>query len=127
LSTNGQQVQTSGGFSQTDGVSTNLLMYPLGISGDTVVGFRSIFADGKFIPMGTLETGGVYTTLSDPLGVNGTWITGMDGATLAGYYQDAAFNFHGFTATLDVPEPATVALLLCGAVSFLMPRRRGGA
>jgi hypothetical protein len=35
--------------------------------------------------------------LNDPNGVNGTFITGISGSTIVGYYWDNYYNVNGFT------------------------------
>ncbi len=50
-----------------------------------------------------------YTTINDPLGVNGTYPMGVSGSNVVGYYRDAAKVAHGFLydgstfTTLDDP------------------------
>ncbi len=50
-----------------------------------------------------------YTTLDDPLGVNGTWAYGISGNNIVGSYTDGSGNNYGFLyngstyTTLDDP------------------------
>ena len=47
--------------------------------------------------MGSFTTSGAYTTLDDPLGVNGTFAYGIsDSGEIVGFYYDAADTAHGF-------------------------------
>jgi PEP-CTERM motif len=60
---------------------------------------------------------GNYTTLDDPLGVNGTYATDINDASLiVGYHFGTGINReHGFLAsTSAVPEPCTWAMMLMG-------------
>jgi len=51
-----------------------------------------------------------FTTLSDPLGTEGTYATGISGTDIVGYYVDSSGNDHGFLCsgttytTLDYPS-----------------------
>jgi len=53
-----------------------------------------------------------FVTLDDPAGVNGTFISGISGNTIVGYYTDASYLDHGFVysgssfTTLDDPAGA---------------------
>ncbi|HZZ44375.1 MAG TPA: hypothetical protein VFE58_15680 [Tepidisphaeraceae bacterium] len=69
-----------------------------GISGGTVVGF---YGDGFSFPHGFMYSGGVYTTLDDPLATTGTLPTAVDGNTVVGFYDDAA-GTHGFVETSGI-------------------------
>ena len=64
-----------------------------------------------------------WTTLDHPSATS-TYLNGIDGANMVGYYTDSSGNNHGFmvTATSPVPEPAAILLALFGLA--LLPRRR---
>jgi hypothetical protein len=57
-----------------------------------------------------------FTTLDDPLGVNGTWASGIAGNNVVGSYKDSSGATHGFLfngssyAPLDDPSAANVGL-----------------
>jgi hypothetical protein len=92
---------------------------------------------------GFLFSNGNYTTLDDPLGLNGTYATGVnDASKIVGYYLAPEFNpvggffgsfGHGFLASehgIDplastVPEPSTWAMKLIGfaGLGFMTYRR----
>lgn len=62
-------------------------------AGGTIVGS---FSNGS-ITHGFVDTGGTFTAVSDPLGINGTWATGIDNRDdIAGYYVDGGGITHGF-------------------------------
>jgi len=66
-----------------------------------------------------------YTTLDDPLGVNGTIAIGISGNNVVGYYVDTSQNIDGFEASIEpAPEPTTLALAGLGGLSLLLFRRR---
>src|SRR5438876_796008 len=50
-----------------------------------------------------------FTTLNDPLGVNGTYAYGISGSVIVGGYYDSGFHIHGFSydgatyTTIDDP------------------------
>ena len=93
----------------------NFATAPCGISGNNIVGYFQVPDSYQF---GFLDNGSTYSTLNDPLGKNGTWVTGIHGSNIVGYYKDSAGNFHGFETS--VPEPSTFLLLAVGSVSLLV-------
>jgi hypothetical protein len=107
--------------------------YASGISGNTVVGFyQSSSGTGGWTGSGVyqggtgtssfLYNGSGYTTLNDPLAVNGTLAYGTDGNNVVGYYNGNQAKAHGFIyngssyTTLDDPLGvwATVATGISG-------------
>jgi hypothetical protein len=114
------------GFSETGGVFTTVAdplanplwgpallgasTQPMGISGGTIVGFY--YGADDLMVHGFTETNGVYTTLDNPLAsagdgapVGGTFLTGISGSTIIGYYTDASDNAHGFSEAGGVFTP----------------------
>jgi hypothetical protein len=92
--------------------------YPLGISGNNIVGFYLDSSDNAhgFLYNDSTQT---YTTLDDPLagsGYFGTYACGISGNNIVGYYQDSSGQEHGFETTIPTPEPSTFALLSVGAI-----------
>ncbi len=71
-------------------------------SSGSVVGGTTVTISGTNLADG-------FITLDDPMGVNGTYITGISGSTVVGQYQDANSVYHGFVyngssfTTLDDP------------------------
>ena len=67
-----------------------------------------------------------WTPLDHPSATS-TYLNGIDGANMVGYYTDSSGNNHGFMVTATspvppVPEPAAILLALFGLA--LLPRRR---
>ena len=56
-----------------------------------------------------MDNNGTYTTI-DPTGSINTYVTGIDGNNIVGYYEGSGGVYHGFLDT--VPEPSTLVLLL---------------
>ena len=98
-------------FTPLNGPSGATECQAFGIDGSNVVGQYS-----TTLHHGFLYNGSSYTTIDDPLGVK-TFIDGIDGNTLVGYYIDSSNVNHGFVAT--VPEPSTFILLGLGAITLL--------
>jgi hypothetical protein len=63
------------------------------ISGNKIVGWYTAGLQGG---RGFLYDGSTYTTISHPLGVNGTNAWGIDGNNIVGQYIDASNKSHGF-------------------------------
>jgi hypothetical protein len=76
------------------GLGTALNTQASGINAaGTIVGS---FSNGT-ITHGFVDTGGAFAAISDPLGVNGTWATGIDNhGDIVGYYVDGGGITHGF-------------------------------
>jgi hypothetical protein len=92
-----------------------------GVSGGTIVGD---YLDSEAGSHGYVYDGSTYTTLDDSLGVNGTYVTGIDGTTIVGYYVGGTgVGINGFIATA-VPEPTSLSLWTVGALILLRRRRR---
>jgi sugar lactone lactonase YvrE len=82
-----------------------------GISRNTIVGSYAI---PSFVGLGTshgfLYANGSYTTLDVPNATGGTYVNGIDGSNIVGYYIDSAEKTHGFLyngtnyTTLDDPN-----------------------
>ncbi|MBX7073979.1 MAG: hypothetical protein K1X71_12600 [Pirellulales bacterium] len=66
---------------------------PHDISGNKIVGWYTAGVQGG---RGFLYDGSTYTTISHPLGVNGTSAWGIDGNRIVGQYDDANKVAHGF-------------------------------
>ena len=65
-----------------------------------IVGF---FTDASNKQHGFIDNGGVFTTIDNPLGVNGTSLNGInDAGEVVGYYTDANNVTHGFVANPTV-------------------------
>jgi hypothetical protein len=76
-------------------------------------------------PTGFIYDGGTWTPFNDPLGVEGTYLFGInDEGDIVGTYLDAQGNEHAFVAT-PTPEPAALALFATGLVGLGFVRRRG--
>ena len=72
---------------------------------------------------GFVSAGGVFTTVSDPNGVNTTIVNGInDLGQLVGFYVDGG-NTIGFVAT-PTPEPASLLLMGSGLLAGLGVLRR---
>jgi hypothetical protein len=102
---------------------------------------RGFYYDSLHRQNGFLFSNGNYTTLDDPLGINGTYATGIsDASVIVGYYLSNGFNSdggslasigHGFLASehgslaSTVPEPSTWAMMLIGfaGIGFVTYRR----
>lgn len=65
-----------------------------GISGNNVVGSYQLA--NTYQNIGFLYDGTNFTTISDPLGVEGTTALGIDGNNIVGNYVDASDVTHGF-------------------------------
>jgi hypothetical protein len=64
--------------------------------------------------IGFIDNGGVFTEISDPLGVRGTYIYALNNAgVIGGTYVDADGNWQAFLAT-PVPEAPTWVAMLAG-------------
>ena len=78
------------------------------------------YADSSGIAHGFTFKNGVYTTVDDPLGVQGTAVTGIsDSGQIVGFYGDASGNFHvfvdsngAFTTISDAAPTELLALAL---------------
>jgi hypothetical protein len=92
--------------------------YATGISGTNIVGY---YTDTNGVTHGFLFNGSTYTTLDDPNAggpysefyydvTGGTWVCGIEGNNIVGYYTDNSGNVHGFIyngstyTTLDDPN-----------------------
>ena len=69
-----------------------------------------VYIDSSGTLHGFLDSGGIYTTLDDPLGAKGTVANGInDAGQIVGYYVDSSGTPHGFLysggtyTTLDDP------------------------
>jgi probable HAF family extracellular repeat protein len=67
-----------------------------GISFNSIVGYYGDLSGSTAINKGFLYNGSTYTTLSDPLGANGTFAQGISGINIVGYYVDNSGMNHGF-------------------------------
>lgn len=63
-----------------------------GINGAATVGTYGL-GSGTF---GFIDSHGTFTTISDPLGVGYTTVSGGIGAYVVGHYIDSSYNYHGF-------------------------------
>jgi hypothetical protein len=77
-----------------------------------VAGYYGLSSEGP--DQGFIEQGGHFTTIDDPLGVNGTNVTwDNDLGVIGGWYYDASGTAHGFTyihgtfTTIDDPNAGT--------------------
>jgi probable HAF family extracellular repeat protein len=69
------------------------LAFGINDAGQIVGGYR----DSSGIPHGFLYSGGVYTTINDPLGTNGTFAFGINNKSqIVGEYIDSSGIPHGF-------------------------------
>lgn len=95
----------------------------LGISPDGIVGFYSdpntLSSPGTH---GFLYANNAYTTFDDPDTIISTLPYAVSGNNIAGYYYGDDGG-HGFIATLNTPEPTTLALLAL-ACPLLLHRKR---
>ena len=57
-----------------------------------------------------------YTTIDDPLGVEGTIANGISGNNIVGHYSDSSGTAHGYEA-IPTQEPSTLAMGALGATS----------
>jgi hypothetical protein len=106
-------IDASGTFTTLSGPTGALATEATGISGGTVVGNYKSSGSGS---TGFVYRNGSYTTLNDPLGSsqglgNNTYVTGIDGTNIVGYYIDPdysdanGFLYNGSTfTTLDDPN-----------------------
>lgn len=119
------------GFSYIDGAYTTL-DFPgsistaaYGVSGGNIVGS---YQDANGIYHGFLYNGTDWTALNVALpGATSTQAYGISGNQVVGEYIDTSLVNHGFIATLPVPGPSSIVLLVSGALTAvaLMRRRRG--
>lgn len=74
--------------------------------------------------VGFLDVGGVFTLISDPLGVGGTSVFAFNNdGVVGGFYVDANGNEQAFLA-FPVAEPGAVGLLGVGMAAMVLVRRR---
>jgi hypothetical protein len=115
---------TSHGFIYDGSNFTTVAKLLNGISGATAVGSQN---DAGGTSHGYLYTNGAYTPLDEPDAATGpgrgTWVTGISGNTVVGYYRDG-ITTHGFTTTL-APEPSVTMLLIAVAGTLRRCRRPG--
>ncbi len=111
------------GFSRTSGGTVTTLTATGALSGATSIQAFGVndagtivgtFSDGT-LTHGFVYTAGTYAVLDDPLGTNGTVLTGINNVgDVVGYYTDGGFAVHGFAdfggatggtnfVTVDVP------------------------
>jgi hypothetical protein len=114
------------GFEEQGGAYVDLDILDPAISGSTVVGWDSF--GSEHVPEGVIEADGLSTLVAEPsAGVGvfrpGTWLTGIDGDEVVGYYRGSDDLLHGFIAT-GVPEPASIGTLAIGVAWLLVGRRR---
>ena len=95
---------------------------PYGISNDgEIVGS---YTDAQGLQEGFIDNNGNFSTFDDPLGADGTVLTGVnDRGRSSRDYFDANDVEHGFVAT-PVQEPASVALFGTCLVGLGLVRRR---
>jgi hypothetical protein len=93
--------------------------YASGISGNNIVGFyQSSSGTGGWLGSGIyqggtgtsgfLYNGSSYTTLNDPLAVNGTLAYGTDGNSVVGYYNGNQALTHGFLYNISTASYTTL-------------------
>jgi hypothetical protein len=115
---------TSHGFIYDGSNFTTVAKLLNGISGATAVGSEN---DAGGTHHGYLYANGAYTPLDDPDAATGpgmgTFVTGISGDTVVGYYRDG-ITTHGFITTI-VPEPSVMALAPALVVGTLRRRRPG--
>jgi hypothetical protein len=97
--------------------------FPMGISGDSVVGY---YTATNGVTHGFLYRGGTFTTLDDPEAggpysefyyyvTGGTWAYGIENGNIVGDYTDSSGNVHGFLyedsnyTTMDDPDATYAA------------------
>ncbi|HWD19129.1 MAG TPA: Ig-like domain-containing protein [Verrucomicrobiae bacterium] len=81
--------------------------FALGIEGQNIVGYFSI-RSGTY---GFFYDGSSYVVVDHPAAVLGTYLTGISGRTVVGYYVDIQANEHGFIATLPTPPNDSLTVL----------------
>jgi probable HAF family extracellular repeat protein len=97
---------TTGTYSPSGGPDGAAGSIVYGISGSDTVGGYSTGSGTA----GYLDSGGSYTSISAPLGANGTYALGTYGGNVVGVYYDANNVDHGFSyisgslTTLDDPD-----------------------
>ncbi|HTU24727.1 MAG TPA: PEP-CTERM sorting domain-containing protein [Pirellulales bacterium] len=94
----------SAGFTKATGVDSDYVVgeYLSSLQGEPVGGPTNTV--GFLYDMSTSS----YTTLNDPLGVDGTFPTGVSGNEVIGFYADAANAFHGFIYDISTATFTTV-------------------
>ncbi len=96
-----------------------------------IVGYATNNPVGLTDGVGFIDDGGVITTISDPLGVNGTYVYAINNeGEIGGTYIDGSGDWHAFVAT-PVPEASTWAMMLAGFAGLgftaLRSRRQAAA
>ena len=99
-----------------------------------IVGYYLLSSFGQNIGRGFLYSGGIYTTLDDPLATDGTAAQGINATgQIVGYYVDSSNNDHGFLysngtyTTLDDPLVITTSAGVYAILSlWLLPIIKGG-
>lgn len=119
------------GFILNGGVLTSV-QDPNGVS-TMILGLNNTgLADGTYTDAGGLQHGftydiatGMFTTVDDPLGTQGTTLNGLnDRGQFTGFFVDAAGNTNGVLVS-TVPEPASLLLVGAGVAGlFVLCRRR---
>ena len=76
-------------------VPSSLQTFAYGIDGNNIVGSYYSSSDHDYGFLYNISTG-IYTTLNDPLGVDGTEALGVSGNHIVGHYFDNHNQYNGF-------------------------------
>src|SRR5262249_20172461 len=76
------------------------------------------YADANGATHGFIDNNGIFVTIDDPLGVNGTVLTGINNTDqIVGYYVGADGHDHGFETTFSTAQTAENSPLILNTLA----------